>query len=772
DRAHFLNHLVEALHERFERTGRLNDLDESIAFLRDVLLLPAENHERDVSLQKLATGLGRRFTLTGYPNDFDESIHLHRQVLRLRVAGHPRRAAALHDLATDLMSRFRGASSLDYLDESISLNREALLIPGEGRARAFSLHNLSVCLVERFEQTGQLEDLEESIDLIRNAVLLHPVGHPRNALPLRHLGICLDRRFRRMGDPADLAESIELFRESIALCPVGHPERACLLEYLGIGLKSRFLMTGHPEDFSESISAFEQAASDEHSKVVTRLSAAREWAYFTRTRLAQSSLHAFTIGVSLIPRPLSTMPFVALQYSHLSVNHRHPEFVSDAASHAIQMGQLALATEMIEQGRGLLWSELRGLRTPMERLRANSGPARDPFGPLLAEKHRLLENQKRIIERIREIPTFEAFLCRPSFSVLQAAAKHGPVITVNLSEYRSDALIILEHGPPALVPTDDNLHEIAQKLSQQLTEARAKIKTAPKHYNIVLRTVLENLWELVVSPVITKLKELRIPEMSRIFWCPTSVLSTLPLHAAGPTLPGSKSYLPDLYISSYTPTLTSLITAFNTGESFAKPPRLLLIGQSTSLPRVKEEANEVLYFMIKSGIMPMEEPEAIHDTARNPFLDYDWLHIASHGTLIPGKPFSSYFSLNEDTHLTLLDLIQLHHPNANFAFLSACHAAEYPVGSIHDEAIHLAAAVQFCGFRSVVGPMWEMADVDGPDLVKDFYSYVFESDVDSSQWNKVGLHARALASATKKMRERKGMTLERWGRLISRNESC
>ncbi|KAI9450791.1 hypothetical protein F5148DRAFT_986813, partial [Russula earlei] len=36
---------------------------------------------------------------------------------------------------------------------------------------------------------------------------------------------------------------------------------------------------------------------------------------------------------------------------------------------------------------------------------------------------------------------------------------------------------------------------------------------------------------------------------------------------------------------------------------------------------------------------------------------------------------------------------------------------------IADEALHLTAAMQYCGFRSVVGTMWGMADSDGPELV-------------------------------------------------------
>ncbi|KAH8997462.1 hypothetical protein EDB92DRAFT_1430156 [Lactarius akahatsu] len=66
-------------------------------------------------------------------------------------------------------------------------------------------------------------------------------------------------------------------------------------------------------------------------------------------------------------------------------------------------------------------------------------------------------------------------------------------------------------------------------------------------------------------------------------------------------------------------------------------------------------------------------------------------------------------------------------PTAEFAFLSACHTAEMTEGSIVDEGLHLVAAVQYCGFRSVVGTMWAMSDVDGRDLAKHFYKALFST---------------------------------------------
>jgi CHAT domain-containing protein len=77
-----------------------------------------------------------------------------------------------------------------------------------------------------------------------------------------------------------------------------------------------------------------------------------------------------------------------------------------------------------------------------------------------------------------------------------------------------------------------------------------------------------------------------------------------------------------------------------------------------------------------------------------------------------------------DEHLTLLDIMERDVPHAEFAFLSACHTA---VGDKEtpDEVIHLAAGLQFSGFKSVVGTLWEVDDSVAKHVVEAFYKYMF-----------------------------------------------
>ena len=90
------------------------------------------------------------------------------------------------------------------------------------------------------------------------------------------------------------------------------------------------------------------------------------------------------------------------------------------------------------------------------------------------------------------------------------------------------------------------------------------------------------------------------------------------------------------------------------------------------------------------------------------------------------------------------------------AFLSACHtAAEDSKGTLN-EVVHLAAALQFCGFRSVVGTSWAMEDVDG------FYRYILRTPGAVPDFRD---SAEALHQAIREMRKR-GLGLDRWVKFV------
>jgi CHAT domain-containing protein len=136
-----------------------------------------------------------------------------------------------------------------------------------------------------------------------------------------------------------------------------------------------------------------------------------------------------------------------------------------------------------------------------------------------------------------------------------------------------------------------------------------------------------------------------------------------------------------------------------------------------------------------------------------------WVHFACHGVLQSSLPFDSSFLLQPNIHLTLLRIAKSHLPNAELAFLAACHTAELAEDGTPDEVLHLTAAMQFSGFRSVIGTMWAMLDEDGKDLSEHFYSKMFAAGVPRASYEN---SAMALRHATQKLRTEKRVSLERW----------
>jgi CHAT domain-containing protein len=147
----------------------------------------------------------------------------------------------------------------------------------------------------------------------------------------------------------------------------------------------------------------------------------------------------------------------------------------------------------------------------------------------------------------------------------------------------------------------------------------------------------------------------------------------------------------------------------------------------------------------------LKGPEANHDTVLSSLRNHSWAHFACHGHL-NNQPFHSSFQLHNYNRLTLVDLIRAQLPDAELAFLSACHTAAGDLVGTPDEVIHLAAALQFCGFRSVVGTLWAMEDVDGCDVAEYFYRHMFRTPGAIPNFRD---SAEALSLATREMRRKR-----------------
>jgi len=637
-----------------------------------------------------------------------------------------------------------------------------------------------------------LEGIEDAVEYCQQLLASHPSSKVA-PLALKALPNLFHHAFDLTNEIKYLDEAISAARDHVNITPdpyVRHDLRLRLISCLSIRLD----LSNRRQDLNELMYAYAIEAKDENVPALDKYALSCQWASSARLFGHSFISVAYNRAMSSMEALLTFSPTLDTQHSQLAgVGEDVITLPLDYASYQIRIGRLDRAIETLERGRALLWSEMRGLRTSIDQLRladprladkfaainrqieyltfgfppttnvdgrASDTEGMDPFGRLVVQQQRLLDDRKKLISQIQALPGFNTFFKPPSLNTLCSAACNGPVIIINHCKWSSDIIILLHDSPPSLIPMSDDFYARARKLQERLLEERKEGIESDK-YEEALRYVLKELYELVGRPVIEKLNELNIPEQSRVWWCPTSVFCSLPLHAMGP-IPsdvGPPRYFLDLYIPSYIPSLSALIESRKSSlQTFGKPSILLVSQPDEKMPQALKEmkAVQAIDTQVTTLFSAKATPTAVLERLR----DHPFAHIVCHGILEPGKPFEASFKLHGGKRLQLLDIVRSQLPDAEFAFLSACHTAELTDESIADEVLHLAAAMQFCGFRSVVGTMWAMADVDGRDLARSFYESVFSDTTQVVRYHE--RTAEALRDAVVKVRRKMGMTLERW----------
>ncbi|KAI0283884.1 CHAT domain-containing protein [Russula brevipes] len=766
---HDVSHALSfSLSHRFDVTKSSDDYEEAMTVLDKIITSGPGEYLMD-ALDGASTLANRRFTFFGKPEYLQEAIFRQRAYLDALPLEDPQRPIATHFLTKLERRRFmefrvtndpRGAHSGDPEDvDVLSLTLfmaelEATKSPSKGLLDHIQIQDAQ----DAMYRITEMADVEEAVKCFRHFLAsLQPSSRPSDEMQFSTLiawGNLLRRAFKQTRKLDYLNESIAVYR---GMLNVSHLPFLAILSFI-VSLHSRFSLFADRKDLDELMHRYSIAATYTYTSTPDRFLLSCQWARTARACKHTSTSTAYETAISLMQDSLAFAPTLEIQHFRLvEMRDYHEKLPLDHASYQVGIGDLERAIETLEQGRGLLWSE--SLRCVASALQLSNFEM-DPFGRLVVKQRKLWDERKSLIVQIQALPGFERFLMAPSFDTLRSAAARGPVIIINHCRWRSDIIIVLHDSPPSLIPLTEDFYSRAEELRDQLFRAR-KQGADSKKYEEALSSVLERLYNLVGQSVIERLRELNVQEQSRIWWCPTSVFCSLPLHAMGPIRSDGpvRLYFSDLYITSYTPILSALIEAQKPSTQTSNVPSILLVAQPDPImPNVLQEMRVVQAVSPSVATLLWETatPSAVLEHLRN----HRFAHISCCGMLETGKPFDASFKLYNGTRLTLLDIVRARLPTAEFAFLLTCHTAELTEGSLADEGLHLTAAVQYCGFRSVVGTMWSMADIDGPDLARNFYKSVF-----SDKWQGTPYYERtaeALRDSVRKLRKKRGMTLERW----------
>ncbi|KAG6372164.1 hypothetical protein JVT61DRAFT_7954 [Boletus reticuloceps] len=795
--------LGNVLRERFEyRYDDVDALDEAIVHLvevEEILSSTPSQVDYGPSLVDLGVAFFMRFQAQRNKADLDAAIE--RVNLACTLPTLSERFSSTFDLASLLHKRYTQDKDLKDLVRCVKLFGVAEeQMPPKHLSRTTMLHNYACAVYDLGQYRNHLQDFNVAIGLFEKVIKDVPASHSYLPWMHLHLAVALHERAKRFGDVDGHHEAIKILRCLIETLPDDSPALHSVCHGAANIFMTLYELSNpqKPSLMEEGFQCYEKAARYTYGHSFMSVYVALRWVKCAKKLHHSSALLAYQTSFDVLDQHLLVTASIKSRHAVLLDKDLVAEtstLATDAMACAISRGELELAVEFSEQGRGLLWSQLSRSRTPLNALRSAGEAGRAlasdfervnaklsqsivpleeslaaTTGSLKATEaaarryHQLSQELQDIAGRIRRQEGFQSFLRRLSFESLQCAAVGGPVILVNISNERCDAVIVLQDAPPRLVPLPNTSLGALTTLSAgyyhmlQTTSRVGEEKMREREVSVVLRT----LWDTVVSPIVDELAPL-IPRGSRIWWCPTSKLTTLPLHAAGPYRKGTLN-LPNIYVSSYTPTLAALIRARRRPTSASTssqhtPPAFIAIGQakpaSSTGPALQTVSTELALVQSllprsppsdPSSFSVLDEEASTADAALAALATHGWAHIACHGYPNAERPFDAAFAL-KDERVTVLDIVRARGigtgiRNADeretntsdadasipgeFAFLSACHTA---VGDRNapDEIIHLAATMQFVGYRSVIGTMWAVDDSMARHMVKAFYACLFAS---------------------------------------------
>ncbi|KAJ7147811.1 CHAT domain-containing protein [Mycena crocata] len=758
-----LNNLGGALCRRFERHGDLSDINKSVLLLEEAIRLTPDGHpKKSQLLSNLGHSLKRRFDRLGDVGDINKSVSIFHDPIQNTPDNHPDKVFLLNNLGISLSAWFNRLGELKDINDSITSHEEAMrLTPKNLPAKPAQLSNLGICLLDRYERLKDPKDLDKSIFILDTAVQTISDDHPEKSSLIRNLGNAMYHRFQQQDNLDDLNKCISLFEQAVRLTPNVHPDKPSRLNNQAEALSLRISRLLDPDDFSELLGLYISAATSAVGPASERFAAAERLAHYAQNQhlsdqseaLSQMALLAYEIALRLLPE---------VAWLGLSIKDRHHQIltagrlVRDAVAGAISAGQFDQAVEWLEQGRSVVWGQLLNLRTPVEALKETHSDLADRLLFLSSQLegagtregdaqryHDFADERNRLLDQIRALEGFDRFLLPKEIGELASAGQRGPVVALNISRLRCDALIIRGPGHEILhVPLSDfslkDAETLAESMATLVGGGGRNVRLYGKREGSIgtekqFENILSALWMRVVKPVLHALGMI-IPlktTSQRIWWCPTGPLVFLPIHAAG--LYGENdpfgSTLADYAISSYTPSLTGLIQGFR--PRLTTKSQLLAVAQPSAegqlyIPGTKDELD--LIVLRAAGTLPivrLEENSATISSVKESMQISNWVHFACHGVQDP-DPTQSALLLEGSSRLTLSNIIQLSLPHADLAFLSACQTAT-GAKELQEESVHLAAGMLLAGYRSVVATMWTIMDGDAPKVAGDVYEHLFKT---------------------------------------------
>ncbi|KAF6764586.1 CHAT domain-containing protein [Ephemerocybe angulata] len=363
----------------------------------------------------------------------------------------------------------------------------------------------------------------------------------------------------------------------------------------------------------------------------------------------------------------------------------------------------------------------------------------------------------------------------------------GPIVVINIAKSRCDAIALLAGlDTPLHIPLPNFSVEKAREYredGEDLLCAHSLLERGLEDYEFSARAlrpkpgrkcgedervlrILRGLWEDVAKPILDGLGISKMPETSRslpprIWWCPTGLLSFLPLHAAGIYRGSDSESVLDYVVSSYTPNVAAITDRVRSqGSITTESSGLFLTSQpdapgTSPIPGTTKEVQSIFRKAEEAGVraLKLEGDDLGPGECLERMQEFSSIHLACHAWQDAAEPLKSRFRFHRGS-LDLGTILKANLKHADLAFLSACQTSTGDE-NVLDEAVHLAAGMLAAGYRRVVATMWSIGDQPAQEVATSFYEYLIAHKTTGSSGTFDGtLSAYALHHATQELRRK------------------
>lgn len=760
-------------------------LDEAIRSASNAVTGIPEEDDRHSALACHGRLLMLRAQRTGDLADHDAAERALTAAVGVLPPGHSARTAYLGDLADALYERHRTFGDESCLRAALDHARCAVDSAAEGgTANPALLDTLGRILVRCYDTTGDPRDLDSGVERLRQAEEQSPPGSRMRALALLHLGNGLMQQAALVVAAARrnqvYAEAMTAMKEALQTLPPG-PDSLLALNNLGtLARRQReedrkdgqytaqrifrdILSSTAKDDQAHQLATLNLALSllDEHEAVPDGDRSLQEAEELLRTaqRDRMPGQHSYPTVVCALARCLSLRSAprgrrgpdaeaVALLRSVMDARGGCP--VYSRVSAAVQLGGLFADVDEWAQAQR---AYAEGLDLLTDAVTASQGRSAQEHG--LGTFFGLASHAAACAigagDPVRAVELLERGrgLLLPADARPASAGKGGLLATggrtiaiVNVSKHRCDALLVSD-GAVSVVPLPRLSHAtlIRQAATflwavQRAQDPGCRPEERYKAHRVAVPGVLRWLWHSTVRPVLDSLGLTGPPANGmpwpRVWWCPTGMMSFLPLHAAGEhrsLYDGSAGDgALDRVVSSYTPTLRTLGVAAGRAAAVRAPEDgdLLVVAPQTpgtpELPQVPHEMSKIRRH--HPGSTSLLGAEATKERILVAIQQHSWFHFAGHGVQNVEVADSAHLLPHDycggGQRIDLSDLGQLRLDKAQLAFLSACRTAVGQL-TLADEHAHVAGLLQSVGFPHVIATQWTVRDGVAAAVSAEFY---------------------------------------------------